>query len=577
MDVNKRMQTRSQSRSLDALEEPEFSQGQGDQAEVHAQDDIEAAAANGEQQRLDLLDDDQQRLDLLDDNRREETVEIDGPIAGSDSADSYRASMSPNEVVDLVGDAIDHTVGPVVGRIRLEMRESVAQLDAHLKQDMSHLGEAVQLLGDAFSKNKQIIQEIKESMRVLSDKIGGNKSEEIMASIADQNSAQAVNQAVQPIKQSLEELMAVVRRLEGNSDAPTQSAVAPTHHVTESAPVFRGIQDRVSLQGVSSTHSGCNMSLKRTCKMPPFDGSEKWTIYYERLESTARHYGWSEADKLRELEERLTGKAAQYVYDELPREMRQCYSQLTQKLADRFQDYEMPRTYFARLNNCHQKQGEDLKVYAAELKRLYMKTYPDQKDVEQMRQDLVQRFFQGLADDTARINVEMWIGSTANIDDAVKLVMKYQETSKPVMRSGRMARKINEENEDIEEQEQNNIRANKGGIKESQFATRGKELSDGEILRELLNHFRNGNLRLVHEGQSVNFKGLCYNCREPGHVAADCIESTQPRSSKTSKCVLCGREDHDVGSCPVSFCPKCGGSHILAACPIMIHMCSRSE
>ena len=64
----------------------------------------------------------------------------------------------------------------------------------------------------------------------------------------------------------------------------------------------------------------------------------------------------------------------------------------------------------------------------AELKKLYCKAHPH-RDVQTRQEDLVRRFFDGLLDDKARIQVE-FVKNPTSIDEAVDAVVAYVETCK---------------------------------------------------------------------------------------------------------------------------------------------------
>lgn len=135
---------------------------------------------------------------------------------------------------------------------------------------------------------------------------------------------------------------------------------------------------------------------------------------------------WDHQDKLRELLPRLQGKAGEFVYDQLSREVRGNFGQLVQELKNSFRKVETARTYGAQFSNRSQNPGETVEEYAADLKRLYDKAHAN-RDKRTRTEDLLRRFLDGLMDDRARFSVE-FTKEPEDIDDAVYEVVNFLET-----------------------------------------------------------------------------------------------------------------------------------------------------
>ncbi len=163
-------------------------------------------------------------------------------------------------------------------------------------------------------------------------------------------------------------------------------------------------------------------------KLPPFTGREPWQVWFNRFSDVADRHRWSDSDRLDELLPRIQGDAGEFVYAQLPREVRQSYSRLTAELDARYRKVETAKSYGARFSHRDQKPGEAAEEYAAELKRLYDKAYP-QRATQTRKEDLLRRFLDGLQDEQARFQVE-FVKEPLDIDTAVYEVVAFQEAKR---------------------------------------------------------------------------------------------------------------------------------------------------
>lgn len=161
-------------------------------------------------------------------------------------------------------------------------------------------------------------------------------------------------------------------------------------------------------------------------KIPPFTGKERWDIWYNRFTEVARLRHWNEEQRLIELLPRLQGPAGEFVYGQLNAGSRRSYPVLVEELQSRFRVVETTKTYRTLFSNREQNTGESHEGYAAELKRLYDKAYPN-RDRETRSEDLLRRFLGGLCDDGARFHIE-YIKEPIDIDHAVYEAVNFQET-----------------------------------------------------------------------------------------------------------------------------------------------------
>ena len=161
-------------------------------------------------------------------------------------------------------------------------------------------------------------------------------------------------------------------------------------------------------------------------KLPPFTGKERWDIWFNRFEEVVRLRGWDEERRLLEMLPRLQGPAGEFVYGQLNPTVRRSYTELVSELNSRFRVVETTKTYRTLFSNRDQKFGESHESYAAELKRLYEKAYPN-RDPSTRAEDLLRRFMDGLVDEKAQFHIE-YIKEPSNIDQAVYEAVNFQET-----------------------------------------------------------------------------------------------------------------------------------------------------
>ena len=189
-------------------------------------------------------------------------------------------------------------------------------------------------------------------------------------------------------------------------------------------------EDSRSSVVLDSSHSGVNRRSRPGyhVRLPPFTAQEEWKVYYNRFKAVAKLEGWSDHEKLRELLPRLQGKAGEFVHDQLRSDVRNDFGTVVKELKHIFHKVETARTYGAKFSRRNQISGESVENFAAELKRLYDKGYPN-RDRETRREDLLRRFLDGIIDDNARFQLEL-NKEPFDIDEAVFKVITCQETRK---------------------------------------------------------------------------------------------------------------------------------------------------
>lgn len=227
------------------------------------------------------------------------------------------------------------------------------------------------------------------------------------------------------------------------TDSDSESSVSD-HDSTSS----KSLANLVSAQSIDrcSTSSHDSSRLRRP-KLPAFSGTETWEVWLNRFNDVAKRFDWTEEEKLDEILPKLTGNAGEFVFGQLSSETRGNFQLLTKELGFRFKRIESSKTYSMQFSSRNQKPGETVENYAADLKRLYDKAHKG-RDLKTRCEDLLRRFFDGLVDEEAKVQVE-FVKSPSSIDSAVADVVNFMETRRNSLsldaegkRSRRATRKV---------------------------------------------------------------------------------------------------------------------------------------
>ena len=161
-------------------------------------------------------------------------------------------------------------------------------------------------------------------------------------------------------------------------------------------------------------------------KINHFTGDSEWKTWYARFETIVQRFGLTDEEKLDQLLPRIDGKAAEFVFTQLPPTVLRDYRTLIQELNCRYRVIETSRSFAAKFSRRSQRVGETVEEYASELKVLYDKAH-GYRDRQTRNEDLVRRFLDGLRDDDIRFEVE-YHKEPETIDEAVFHVVNFMQT-----------------------------------------------------------------------------------------------------------------------------------------------------
>ncbi|VDI61467.1 Hypothetical predicted protein [Mytilus galloprovincialis] len=186
---------------------------------------------------------------------------------------------------------------------------------------------------------------------------------------------------------------------------------------------YRPLSRQPSLVTDRQTHTRSDRTVNSSNpKLPAFNGKDDWKVWINRFEAIARRRSWTDEEKLDELLPRIQGEAGDLVFTQLPIGVLERYTDLVRELNYRYRVIENTKSFIVRFSSRNQKPREKAEEYAAELKRLHHKAYPN-RDRQQRKEDLLERFMRGILDEEVRFFVN-YVKKPDDIDEAVYLVVE---------------------------------------------------------------------------------------------------------------------------------------------------------
>ncbi len=159
-----------------------------------------------------------------------------------------------------------------------------------------------------------------------------------------------------------------------------------------------------------------------------FSGDKSWDDWIYHFQSVAEVCGWDNANKLKWLRVRLTGRAGQ-VFTRLPDDSKADYDQAKTALKERFEPEARKTLYQTRLQTRVKQKGEGWAEFGEDLLRLADKAYPELVDAAKEQYALNQYFTQ-LSNPQVAFAVKQTKPTT--IDEAVRATLEMESYSKPM-------------------------------------------------------------------------------------------------------------------------------------------------
>ena len=246
------------------------------------------------------------------------------------------------------------------------------------------------------------------------------------------------------------------------------------------------------------------VSAARPVVLPEtFDGTRNWDEWFFHFENVAAVNGWSDADKLKWLRVRVTGRAQKALHL-LPETSRETYEATRAALKARF-DPESRRTrYQAELQTRRKKASEGWAGFADDLKALADKGYPTLQD-EAREQLAINAFLQQLTPPEIAFSVKQKRPKT--LDDAVAATLEMESYLTGPSPVGIASTQPSSEELSV--------------CPVSELSRVDKLTRAVEQLTEKVEQLQ----RDARPRPRRAFTGECWTCRQPGHMARNCPQN----------------------------------------------------
>lgn len=265
----------------------------------------------------------------------------------------------------------------------------------------------------------------------------------------------------------------------------------------------------------------------------PFNGSgeARWEQWIGHFENVAAVNDWDDANKLKWLKVRLTGRA-QAAFDRLSDENKNDYKKAKDALQERFEPAARKHRYQAEMQIRRKKKGESWADFADDLRFLADKAYPElqvegrerlalnnylaQLDNPQVAFAVKQRNPQSLdAAVSATLELEAYATQKATTA-SVSSVMEEEESSEIAVGAVGTTDKLTTLVEKLMERME---RLEKGQTSERKPAKKPSQP------RQQRWEPRNPRSKTSSDDRR---EVVCWNCQEPGHLRRDCRSRIEP-------------------------------------------------
>ena len=294
---------------------------------------------------------------------------------------------------------------------------------------------------------------------------------------------------------------------------------------------------------------------KSKCRLPdPFDGLSSCTRFFKRYELCCDLNKWeTDGDKVGQLFPLLADKVFDFASD-LPDTDKTVYKNLKKRILAEFEDVELEEMYAERFTALKLGKDEDLGSFMATLKRLVVKAYPSFNEADRAKL-VMNQFMKSLSGGTRShimLQPKEEVLTMASCDEMLSKARKMHQIERtPSSQEGQRVAAV--------EVEKENTQLDKILVAlEDLTKVVGATAAAPSVARVQGSSQAQGNRST--RNRSSQFKGNCFKCGEPGHMARSCGKVMGLQY--TAICKLCGNRGHEEPDCMLrrrqKSCKLCG-------------------
>ena len=313
-------------------------------------------------------------------------------------------------------------------------------------------------------------------------------------------------------------------------------------------------------------------------KSNPFDGSEKWKVWYKRFKVGTKK--WRTSEKLDAMLQLMKGKAADFVFDQLPDETLQDYGALKAELKNRYRKVENPETFAVMFANRSQQATESVQDFAAELTMLYDKAHPH-RDARTRREDLRRRWLDGVRDRKAAKQVE-FVKNPRTMEEAIDAFVKLQglNSGSHVHKASKVANFYDSDSDSNQQQETQDVRFTRssggGNISQGQNNPQGfnnqNQRQNGNYNNFPRQQFNRQSQQNSQQGFQQSNQGQYYNQQPPRNYGSPRRSNGYQQGNQNFQSRSGNNQQTNPQSRAGDFkCFNCGGlNHMAKNCPTQV-------
>ena len=256
--------------------------------------------------------------------------------------------------------------------------------------------------------------------------------------------------------------------------------------------------------------------------LPFYTGKAEWRTFWLQFSRIAQRFGWNAEITLDRLVSSLRDDALEY-FAQQPYQVQSSLPLTVATFERRFDDRRLPETYRASLQSLKKQSKESLEEYAAKVRKVVAKAYPDAVGTSLYESLCVEHLVGGLSDPSMIYDVLTKKPQTVEL--AMDLI-QWHESCRGIQKKRTAVRQVTFEDEQERELEIRRMNG-KSYVTEERLNQFGRELREG-----LVDDLKKATSQ---RGSRTNSRSQeCYRCHKIGHFARAC-PTRQESNEETQK------------------------------------------